>query len=77
MQTLQEKMFNQYDSIPVYYCKHCLSLNIKDIAGEVFCDECGNTNIVEDNIFDWEDKYEIKYGHKYIKNYGRKYCKHG
>ena len=46
------------------------------MAEEVFCDDCGNTDIIEGNIFDWEELYELKYGHKYIKNYGRKYCKH-
>lgn len=75
MQTLLGIEFNNpYDDIPVYYCKHCLSLKIKDIADEVFCDDCGNTDVIEGNIYDWEELYELKYGHKFIKNYGRKYC---
>jgi hypothetical protein len=73
MQTLWENVPNPYDSIPVHYCKHCLSLKIRDLDGNIYCDECGNTDIIEDNIFDWEEKYELKYKHKFISNYGRKH----
>jgi Fe2+ or Zn2+ uptake regulation protein len=60
----------EYDDEPVYYCTHCLSLNIKDagLPDLLFCDECGNANIETTTIDKWEDMYENKYGFKYLNN---------
>ena len=56
-----------FNSEPVFYCKHCLSLNIKSVDDSIdtdyldFCDECGSTDIGYINIFDWEKMYKEKY----------------
>ena len=39
----------EYNDEQVYYCKDCLSLNIrhiKGIIGSEYCDNCGSTNIL-------------------------------
>lgn len=59
-----------YNSEPVYYCKHCLSLKIFDVEGipdSEYCDECGSTDIEQTSIEDWENLYVQKYGHSFIK----------
>ena len=58
-----------YDAIPVFYCKQCLSLRIKELPGGGnvdFCDDCNSTNIATADIFTWEQLYEQRYGNKYI-----------
>lgn len=57
---------NEYDDIPVYYCKHCLSLLIKadEFVGD-FCADCGSTDIGETLIEDWEKLYFKKYKKKF------------
>lgn len=58
-----------YDSIPVFYCKQCLSLKIKgvpSIPGMDYCDECNSTNIEKTTIEEWEKLYEQRYGYKYL-----------
>lgn len=77
MINLWEDIPNPYDSIPVVFCKHCLSLRIRDLDGQDYCDECGNTDTKEASIFDWEEYYKLKYGHKFIKDYGRKHYYNG
>lgn len=59
---------NQYNDEPVLYCKHCLSLKIRDAGLEslTYCDDCGSTDIEETDIFSWENMYEGKYGFKYL-----------
>lgn len=45
---------NEYNRIPVAYCKRCNSLRI--LVGEEFpdyCDVCGSTDIGEESIEDW------------------------
>lgn len=60
----------QYNNEPVYYCKYCLSLRIKTVAGGSLgldhCDECGGTDIGTAHISEWEDLYKNKYGVKYL-----------
>lgn len=56
-----------YNSEPVFYCKECLSLNIKSIAGTEFCDECSSTDIGQCSIEEWEQMYLNKFGHKFLK----------
>lgn len=60
----------EYNQEPVYYCKHCLSLKIRDagLPELLYCDDCGLTDISSTNIEDWEKQYEIKYGFKYLNN---------
>lgn len=60
-----------YNAIPVFYCKHCLSLNIKTVDESIdteyldFCAECGSTEIGQTDIHTWEKMYEQKYGKKF------------
>lgn len=58
-----------YDSIPVYYCKQCLSLKIKgvpSIPGMDYCDECNSINIEQTSIEEWEKLYQQRYGYKFL-----------
>lgn len=61
-----------YNSEPVFYCKHCLSLNIKSVDDSIdadnldFCDECGSTEIDKTDIYTWEKMYEQKYGRNFL-----------
>lgn len=55
----------EYNDIPVYYCQHCLSLNIRNIDGNEdynYCEECGSTDIESSHIEEWEILYKNKYG---------------
>lgn len=63
---------NQYNSIPVLYCKQCLSLRIRNIPiveDSDYCDECSSTDIGECSIEEWKTMYQEKYGHEYLENY--------
>jgi len=54
----------EYNKEPVFYCKNCLSLNIKeleDIKLDV-CQECGNTNIEVSELDYWNKLYVQQYG---------------
>lgn len=57
----------EYNNVPVAYCKHCLSLSIREIDGSGYCDKCGSTDVGECHISEWEGLYEKKYGEKYVK----------
>lgn len=37
---------NEYNEEPVFYCSRCLSLTIMESEGTLYCDECGNTDIL-------------------------------
>ena len=63
---------NKYNEEPVLYCKHCLSLKIRDagLPELLYCDECGSTEVLSTNIKQWEDIYKEKHGFRYLdKNY--------
>ena len=63
---------NDYNSEPVFYCKHCLSLTIMHIPiveDSEYCDKCGATDIETCSIEEWESLYEKKYGHKFLEQY--------
>lgn len=63
---------SDYNSEPVLYCKHCLSLKILSVPkmeDSDYCDECGNTDIGQISIEEWENLYAQKYGHKFIEKY--------
>ena len=55
---------SKYDEDPVYYCKDCMSLRIKRVAGQDYCDECGNADIGKMDIEDWLKAKEERYGRK-------------
>lgn len=55
-----------YNDIPVFYCKKCLSLNIKTVIGMDYCDACNSTNIAQCHIEEWEKMHEEKYGYKLL-----------
>lgn len=58
-----------YDAIPVTYCKQCLSLKILLVDGTIdYCDDCGSTDIATTDIHTWEKMYKEKYGKSYINN---------
>ena len=76
----------EYNKIPVYYCKHCGSLaiiTIPDIPND-FCNKCGSTNIgkasiegwlyLQDTIFKKPDNEEVEKKLKILKqkNHGRR-----
>lgn len=58
-----------YNDDPVFYCKRCLSLNIKQMPfgmSKDYCDDCGATDIAETQIEEWKEMYRKKYGHDFI-----------
>lgn len=61
---------SEYNNEPVYYCRDCLSLLIKTVPNSNidYCDVCGSTSIETTNIFNWENLYEQRYGHKFLTN---------
>lgn len=62
---------DDYDEIPVYYCKECLSLKIMRVAGlkdACYCDDCGSTNIDETSIEEWDSLYKRKHGFSQLNN---------
>lgn len=57
----------EYNSYPVSYCKHCLSLKIMTLEGtRGYCDKCGCTDIEETNIEIWENIYREKYNRNFL-----------
>jgi len=65
MDTTQKE---SYDDEPVFYCKRCLSLNIKQmpIVEQDYCGDCGCAEVDTTDIHTWNTMYEEKYGHKHI-----------
>ncbi len=57
---------DDYNNIPIYYCTKCLSLAIRIEGDFNYCDSCGNTEVQESNIKDWEEIYKNKYSKKLI-----------
>ena len=69
--TMEDKQ-NQYNEEPVFYCKSCLSLKIRDVPSmenSEFCDECSSTDIGQCSIEEWEEMYINRYGHRYLDSY--------
>ena len=62
------KKDKSYDDEPVYFCKRCLSLNIKQmpVVKQDYCEECGSADIGSTSIEEWKEMYKKKYGHDYI-----------
>lgn len=66
MSNLNTENQHNYNEEPVIYCSQCLSLRIRDIDGVNYCDDCGNTDLKEANIHDWENMYFNKYSIKFL-----------
>lgn len=59
----EENPNEDYDAIPVVYCKNCLSLKIMIWGDTVdYCDECGCTDTDSTNITSWKEMYSKRYG---------------
>lgn len=70
MNSISKELNNlEYNKEPVFYCKHCLSLNIRTVSNMDYCDNCGATDTEQCLIEDWEKMYIHKYGHKFLDNY--------
>ena len=62
----------EYNEVPVFYCRKCLSLKIRDVEhidNSEYCDDCGSTDIAEANIKDWDDLYVKRYGYHLTDKY--------
>lgn len=63
------QIHSPYNDEPVLFCKHCLSLkirNIEEVEDSDYCDNCGSTSISEASIHEWEGLYKFKYGKSYL-----------
>lgn len=64
----------EYNNEPVLYCKHCLSLKVRDagLPDLLYCDECGSADILETSIDEWNRLYKEKHGFEFLnKNYNK------
>lgn len=55
-----------YNKIPVYFCKHCGSLKIKAVPHILrcysdYCDDCGSTSIGKTSIESWLELQETTF----------------
>jgi hypothetical protein len=70
---IREHMSNtEYNNEPVFYCKDCLSLKIRDVEhidDSEYCDACGSTDIGTASIEEWDAMYVAKYGHHFTDKY--------
>ncbi len=67
-----------YNNVPVAYCKTCLSLAVVEVnlSSSVatddtipkicYCSKCSNTEVEEAHITEWEEKYEQRFGKKFL-----------
>ena len=65
-----------YDEDPVYYCKRCLSLKVKEmpfVPSQDYCEDCGAVDIGTTTIEEWKEMYKKKYGHDFIVKVERKW----
>lgn len=59
----------EYNNIPIHFCKECLSLKVMRVIGmeeACYCDDCGGTDIEEASIEEWEQLYNKKHGFTYL-----------
>jgi len=62
----------EYNNVPVFYCKNCLSLRIRDVESiedSEYCDGCGSTDIEQTSIEQWDAMYIERYGHSFLDKY--------
>ena len=66
---------DDFNNVPVHYCKTCLGLGLKDVkfpnktetqSVVTYCISCGNTDTDTAHIGLWEELYEEKYGKKFL-----------
>ena len=65
----ENSLKEEYNNIPVHYCKGCLSLKVMRVAGmeeACYCDDCGGTGIEQTSIEEWEQLYKKKHGFTYL-----------
>lgn len=61
----------EYDKIPVLYCKNCLSLRIMGVPSiddASFCDDCGSSDVEQCTIEEWQKMYKDRYGFDFLDN---------
>lgn len=59
----------EYNEIPVVYCRNCLSLKIMILDEDTdYCDDCGCTETASTDIESWEKLYEKRYGKPFNDN---------
>ena len=59
---MEEKV--NYNDIPVYYCKHCLSLLVKCDAPIDYCDNCSSTDIGCCSLEEYDTMHLKRFGRK-------------
>ena len=68
---IEQSPKEDYNKIPVHYCKECLSLAVMRVArmdDACYCDTCGSTDIEQTSIEEWEELYKKRYGFRYLDN---------
>lgn len=68
---VKKEDIEKYNEEPVFYCRKCLSLKIRNIPGEEnsdYCDDCGGTEIGAIDIYNWEYMYKQKYGKSFLES---------
>lgn len=53
-----------YNAEPVFYCKHCLSLNIQADGYLDFCGNCGSTDIEKTTLEEYDELHSARFGTK-------------
>lgn len=64
-----------YEEEPVYYCKRCLSLKVRQmpmVANQYYCEDCGTVDIAEGSFEEWDELYVERYGHHYLEKEKKK-----
>lgn len=67
----EQSLKEEYNNIPVHYCKQCLSLKIMRVSGlddAVYCDECGSTDAGETSIETWEELFKKRHGFRFLES---------
>lgn len=59
--TINSNLKEEYNSIPVYYCKECGSLKILSFDEDDYCGSCGSMSIGKASIDAWIDLQERVY----------------
>jgi hypothetical protein len=70
----------EYNNVPVFYCKSCLGLGIKNESDGLgsYCGTCGSASVGRTSLEFWEQSYREKYGKDHLTGYDIPYekCKH-
>lgn len=61
--TMEEETID-YNSIPVYFCEHCMSLAVIDGGFIDYCDVCGSTDIGKASLEEYDALHEQRFGTK-------------